>query len=149
MKTELVALKPAHVQQSIDRNLSEGRAQLTGVSVEELVCAYLSQGSTAYCLKIDGIPAAAGGIINLNWHRGEAWLLHSSQFDGHVKTVLKLMRQLLPEIAQRGNFRRVQATCFGVPTALLKHLGFEPEGIMQRFGPNGEPAMMLARMFGE
>ena len=110
--------------------------------------AYFSPGSVAYCLLADGEPVLAGGVVNLLWHRGEAWLLATDWFRAHVKWCLRHMFRAIPLAAVQGGFRRIQATC---PTSqsitLFIHLGFHYEGVMSRFGPNGETCFMYARIF--
>jgi hypothetical protein len=144
---QVVALQPEHVCQIIERNSAEGKVKPAGISIEEMMQAYFSAGSVSYCLLIDGVPAAAAGIINLGWRRGEAWLLHSSLFDKHIKTSFKLLRDMLPNLAQINKFRRIQATCFSDSDTLFVHLGFEREGILKSFGPNGENATVFSRLF--
>src|SRR5580692_9367672 len=101
--------------------------------------AYFSPGSTSYCILEENEPVFAGGIVNMQWNRGEAWMLPTRFFREHVKLCLKAMRKHLPLLAQDGKFQRVQATCVsGVSSKIFKHLGFHFEGVMLKFGPNGE-----------
>lgn len=109
---------------------------------------YFSKGSAAYCLLVDGEPVFAGGIVNLEWNRGEVWIAPTPFFKQHVKTCFRILKEKLPEIAIRGKFRRVQATCTtAVSEALFLHLGFEYEGTLKFFGPNGEACKMFSRVF--
>lgn len=113
----------------------------------ELGRSYFSQGSAGLCLMADGEPAFAGGIVNLQWRRGEAWILPTPFFRSHVKLCLKSLREHLPRLAEDLGFERVQATCVqGVSAKLFMHLGFEYEGTMRKFGPNGETCQMFSRI---
>lgn len=47
---------------------------------------YFSKGSAAYCVLADGVPVLAGGVVNLKWRRGEAWILPTPFFRSHLKT---------------------------------------------------------------
>lgn len=109
---------------------------------------YFSEGSVSMCLLVDDEPVFAGGIVNLQWRRGEVWILPTGYFKSHVKTCFRRMLECLPEMVKNGGFQRVQATCVqGAPAKWLQVFGFRYEGTMQKFGPNGEPCSMYARIF--
>ena len=138
---EVVPLNPAYLE-ALLKNTP------LAVSTWELQRAYFSQGSAALCLLSDGEPVFAGGIVNLMWHRGEAWILPTVFFRTHVKTCLKELRDYLPVLARECGFERVQATCVkGISDKLFAHMGFEYEGTLKRFGPNGETCGMWSRVF--
>jgi hypothetical protein len=110
--------------------------------------AYFTPGSVACAVLADGEPVFAGGIVNLQWNRGEAWILPTPFMRSHFKTCYRLMRDGIPHMALRGKFGRVQATCAcGTISSLFRHLGFHHEGRMARFGPNGEDCQMWSRCF--
>lgn len=110
--------------------------------------AYFSEGSISRCVLADGEPVFAGGIVNLMWNRGEAWILPTPFFRQHFKSCYRLMRDAIPHMAFRGRFSRVQAVCAcGTSSILFRHLGFNYEGRMSRFGPNGEDCFMWAKVF--
>jgi hypothetical protein len=111
---------------------------------------YFSLGSVAYCVLADGEPVFAGGIVQMQWNRGEAWILNTAWFRSHVKTCLKIMQKWLPSMASSYGFKRVQATCIeGTKSSLIRMMGFSYEGKLQKYGPNGEPCRMYARIFEE
>lgn len=110
--------------------------------------AYFSRGSVSYCLLVDGEPVFAGGVVNMQWQRGEAWILPTKWFFQHLVICYRYVRDILPLASIEGHFRRIQATCaVTVSTALFEHLGFVYEGTMQSFGPNGETCHMYAKVF--
>ena len=134
--TEIVPLTPEY----LDKLLGETLASQLGRS-------YFSQGSAALCLLSDGEPVFAGGIVNLQWNRGEAWILPTAFFRRHVKLCLKSLREYLPKLAKECGFIRVQATCIkGVSDRIFPFLGFSYEGNMLKFGPRGETCSMYARI---
>lgn len=115
---------------------------------ETLAKAYFSDGSIAYCVLADDDPVFAGGIVNLKWKRGEAWIIPTPFFRQHLKTCLGIMRNMLPGMAEAGHFVRVQAVAQnGTSPSLFKHLGFEYEGRLRNFGPHGEDCSMFSRIF--
>ncbi len=135
MNVELVPLTPAHLEHL---PLPEGLDQR----------AYFSAGSISRCVLADGVPVFAGGIVNQHWNRGEAWILPTPFFRKHFKTCYRLMREAIPHMALRNKFARVQATCMvGRSPAFFRHLGFEYEGTMRHFGPEGEMCDLWARIF--
>jgi len=142
MNFEVVPLNPEY----LDRLLA-GASHITVVA-PELHRTYFSPYSVSCCMLADGEPVFAGGIVNLQWNRGEAWMLPTPFFRQHVKTCLRSLKEWMPRMAQSSGFVRVQATCVkGVSARILGSLGFSYEGTMQRFGPNGEVCDMYARIF--
>jgi hypothetical protein len=140
MTLETVEMQTAHI-----KKLLEGHPQPLA---QQLCRAYFSPGSAAYCLLEDGQPVFAGGIVNLEWHRGEAWILPTPFFHRHVKTCIGIVKKMLPQIASEKGFVRVQAVAAdGVSIALFEHLGFEYEGTLKHFGPFGETCRICARFF--
>jgi hypothetical protein len=120
------------------------------VTVKTLKKSYFSKGSAAYCLLADGEPVFAGGIVNLQWNRGEAWITPNPFFRKNLRTCFRILKKMLPEIAARNGFRRVQAVCsIDVSGTLFRHLGFKFEGTLESFGPSGETCMMYSKIFGD
>ena len=142
MQFEVVDLRPWHLEKLIVL------PPAGPVTMETLERSYFSEGSAAYCLLSKDDPVFAGGIVNLQWHRGEIWMTPNLFFHRHVKTCFKLMKNMLPGFVARGHFKRVQLVCSGkVPEGLFLHLGFEYEGTLKSFGPAGEECRMYARVF--
>lgn len=145
MCIETVSLDPIRLTKIL-----EGAAQpfVSLFPPEQLARTYMSPGSAAYCLLADGVPVFAGGIVNLQWRRGEAWILPTPFFRAHVKSCFRVVRKMLPEIAMENGFRRVQAVASdGVSAKLFEHLGFCYEGTLKHFGPLGETCRLYARFF--
>ena len=142
MVLQIVALEQRH----LDKILTDSPCNL--ITPAALGQAYFSPGSVAYCLLADGEPVFAAGIVNLQWQRGEAWLLSTAFFRQHVKTCFRILREWLPAVAASGKFIRVQVTCKdGFSEKLIERLGFEREATLRCFGPRGETCSMYARFF--
>jgi hypothetical protein len=110
--------------------------------------AYFSPGSAALCVLEDGEPVFAGGIVNMEWSRGEAWMLPTPFFRAKPLTCLRHLRECLPVMASDYGFERVQATCVtGVPRKFFELLGFAYEGTLRKFGPKGETCDLHCRIF--
>jgi hypothetical protein len=143
---QLVDFKAEHARSIFNMNDAD-----MPVPENDLIQGYLSQGSVAKSLLFDGIPLGCGGIINIGWRRGEAWLLTNRTFYGQLKTVYSYIFRVFPLMVREGGFVRVQATCFNLHNGnLFRHLGFEMEAShMKKYGPLGEPAALWARVFEE
>jgi hypothetical protein len=119
-----------------------------GVTATSLEQSYLSAGSVAYCLLENGEPVFAAGVVNMQWRRGEAWMLPTPFYHKHTLICLRYMYRLMPILSIEGNFRRIQATCvINVSTTLFDWLKFKYEGTLASFGPNGEQCHVYARLF--
>ena len=142
MITKLVPLEREHLDTLMARSVFP--IALT----PDLTRAYFSPGSVAYCLLEDGEPALAGGIVNLGWNRGEAWMIPTPFLRNHLRFCLALIKKLLPAMAENYGFIRVQASCINDPSSkFAKGRGFEYEGTLKKFGPNGERCYMYSRIF--
>lgn len=112
--------------------------------------AYFIPGSAAFCVLSEGKPVFAGGVVNLQWGRGEAWIIPTPFLRSHLKSAFSVMAEFVPYIAETFKFRRVQANCtagLASSATLFRHLGFTYEGTLQKFGPNGEPCESYSRTF--
>jgi hypothetical protein len=143
MKLEVVPLEHEHLKSLMLRSTYPSPLS------DDMTRAYFSPGSVAYCLLENGDPVLAGGIVNLGWNRGEAWLIPTTFLHENLKFCLALIRDMLPKIADDYGFVRVQATCINDPSGkFARGRGFEYEGTLKKFGPNGETCDIYARIFG-
>ena len=141
-KFEVVDLQLAHLHKLLA--LPPGGP----VTPETLVRSYFSEGSASYCLLADGEPVFSGGVVNMQWNRGEAWITPNNFFHRNLRICFRTLRKMLPEIAASHNFHRVQAVCSAdVSGKLFLRLGFEYEGTLKSFGPFGECCTMYAKVF--
>lgn len=141
MELKITALSSEH----LDKLLPQANL---GISSTSLRLAYFSPGSVSYCLLADGEPVFAGGIVNLMWCRGEAWMLPTPFFRKNVRVCYRRIKDIMLLMAVEGGFKRVQSTCAVTVSAILfEHLGFEYEGTLKLYGPGGENCLMYARLF--
>lgn len=94
----------------------------------------------------DGSCIACMGIITLYEGRGYIWSIMGEDAGKHMVKIHKIATSLLEQIAP--TMRRIEAyvDC-DFPQAIrwIKMLGFEKEGIMKNFNPNGTDASLWAR----
>ena len=86
------------------------------------------------------------GVYELWKEVGEGWLLASNLIRKHPLTTIKTMKQNLNMLMKQ--YKRIQIVVQnkfpeGMKFALM--LGFKPEGLMARYGPDGRDYMRMAR----
>jgi len=140
----IAAFSPEHAMDIINRN---GKA--LPIPEVQLIQSYMIPGSQALTLLEDGVPIACGGIINQDWRNGEAWLLNSIEFCQNLKMTWRVVREMLPVLANKGNFKRVQAHSLEGKCSVIKHLRFQYEGTKRRFSIDGQDATFWSRLFPE
>ena len=117
-------------------------------SPEQLLASYQSPGSLSFTIMKDSEIIACCGIVNFQYNRGEAWMIPAYRFRENAFSVLKLFKAMLPTVAAQGGFRRIQATGFNNDQdKYFEILGFEKEGVLKSYGPQGEDVTMYAQVF--
>jgi hypothetical protein len=89
----------------------------------------------------------AAGVYILWPGVGEAWMHLSSWFYRHVKTAYREVGEILAQIIIQKSLRRVQVpVCASMPAnrRFVEHLGFAPEGLMHRWGPEGKDYWLMS-----
>lgn len=101
-----------------------------------------------YTMLADGKIVFCGGIIDIGWKRGEAWSFMGNLFYKYPKSCYKVCRNKLGEIIKEKGYRRIQALVdidmYGGEN-FVKHLGFEKEGLLKSYGPDGEDMLMYSK----
>ena len=144
---ELVPLTIDHIRYIVEKNRADKfNAIPDSFSAETLAKSYFSKGSVSFWL-VNDEPIMAYGIVNLDWHRGEAWIMHTNLFRKYFKTSLKTLKEELPKVAVNNGFRRVQATSFIANENLFEFLDFEHEATLRLFGPEGQTGEIYVRFF--
>jgi hypothetical protein len=139
-----IAFSPEHAFAILEAN--EGSGVILPMNKDDMVLSYVTPGSIAMTMIINDQPMACGGVINMAWHRGEAWILTRSGFRIGKKT-WPMIKSIFSIMAAIRGFVRVQATAYDPKGCLFKHLGFEFEGKMRKFGPSGETGYLFSRIF--
>lgn len=92
---------------------------------------------------------AVGGVVQ-NWRgRGMAWLLPGRRMTAaHWRAAIRRCRARLREL-QAGGYWRIEATALASAprrVAFLERLGFEREGLLRGYGPDGADHQLYARV---
>lgn len=151
MRAEVVKFESEHARDIIRRNIEEGLAVgVPTVSVDDAIKAWGSSPD-AHTMLIDGIPACCAGIVDIGWMRGEAWTLVSSLFYANRKVCYRAIKGYLDDAISNCRYRRIQSVIsldLESGDRWMRHLGFEKEGVLRCFGPQGEDVSMFSRVKG-
>tara|TARA_R110000803_G_scaffold67203_1_gene128839 strand:- start:9989 stop:10465 length:477 start_codon:yes stop_codon:yes gene_type:complete len=79
----------------------------------------------------------------------EAWLLPSPLINDHALSVVRTARKIFSDIFKTEAFSRVHISVDSANDSAFKFakaLGFETEGILRKYGPDGSDYYMMARI---
>ena len=81
------------------------------------------------------------GGIDLMWPGvGEVWVMLTYDIEKYSKEAYAVIKRGLGKLIKDNNLRRTQAwgrIGFDKSHTLFRHLGFKPEGIARKYGPDG------------
>jgi len=123
----------------LDYELS-GESRMGLVSHDNIVGYTLSDGDTIL---------AVGGLHMMWFGVGEAWLLVSPKALDKPVALARYSKKLLHGIVEKTQVRRVQASVHTHDTRAMifaEWLGFEHEGIMRKYGLEGDDYFRMARI---
>jgi len=144
----MVDYKPEHIESILDGDMSKMARKSFGMA-EDIAHGLVAPG-LAFTGLIDGYVIASAGIKPLWPGVGEAWIVASDNMPKKKLSVIKLIRENFDRMIQDNNFVRVQAGVrYDWPEAkrFAEFLGFEHEGIMKKYGLDGQDYYRMARVF--
>jgi len=121
-------------------------AQRCGNELDNLKIDDISETTDIWVGEHEGKIIAMGGVVEIWNNRGEAWMLISK----HAK--FSLMLSVHKEVAnylKRSNYRRIESTVdvgFKQGHRWMKMLGFELEGYLKAYRPDGKDMILFARV---
>ena len=143
----MVDYKPEHIESILDGDMSKMARKSFGMA-EDIAHGLVAPG-LAFTGLIDGYVIASAGIKPL-WPRvGEAWIVASDNMPKNKLSVIKLIKENFNVMIQDNNFVRVQASVRAdwlEAKRFAEFLGFEHEGIMRKYGPDGQDYLRMARI---
>lgn len=95
--------------------------------------------------EVDGRIVACAGVAEIGFGMGSLWAFLSVDSGRHFVRLDRCVRRLL-EIP---SYRRIEASAaasFQPACRWLELLGFDAEGVMRKYGPNGEDCMRYAKV---
>jgi len=97
----------------------------------------------------DGAVLATGGVHRMWNGVGEAWLLVGKEGYSKPKTVARYTDYIFQHIQEEHDLFRIQASVSALDETANRYaqwLGFEKEGIMRKYGPDGSDYIRYARV---
>tara|TARA_R100000808_G_scaffold19385_1_gene42091 strand:- start:7075 stop:7497 length:423 start_codon:yes stop_codon:yes gene_type:complete len=102
-----------------------------------------------YTLFEEDVVLGIGGVHNIWQGVGEAWLLLGKEAFARPKTVARHTVYMFAHMQEEYKYQRIQAS-ISVKDVKAKRfaewLGFENEGIMKKYGPDGSDYYRYARV---
>lgn len=113
------------------------------------ICRLYEQAGPAWTLLADGQVIASGGVAYFWPGVGEGWMLITKRAKRYPLALVKTMRKGMEEAAAAMKLRRIQATVKTEDRAAIKLaqiLGFQIEGRLRHYGPDGKDYFMFGRI---
>ncbi len=148
MKVDVIQYEPFHAFDIIERNARDIDLRANAEIFKEAAHGWKEYGP-AYTIVVDGEIVTCAGVVINQWHCGEAWTLLSGSFYLYPKTLYKIIKKYLGDIISDNKLVRVQAFVYSEQEKagnFCRHLGFEKEGRLKKYGPNHEDMDIYARL---
>ena len=90
-----------------------------------------------------------GGVYGLWENVGEAWFMMSKYAYDMPRSAAKYSSLLLDHVEEENNLQRIQASVHAGDKQAIRYvewLGFQKEGLMKKFGPDGSDYYRFARV---
>lgn len=143
---KLTEFKPEHLLEIEMMNTPDGVTEMKHQAV--IARGAERAGLNAFTAVHDGIIIGCGGVKALWPGVGEAWGVPSVHVVNYKRDVVMLAKEALRIIwKQSPDLNRVQAVVasgFVKGELLAGYLGFECEGVMRKYGKNGEDFKLFA-----
>ncbi len=126
--------------------LANAPGGLKGYPDAEKWCAEAEEEGKAFTLLYNGKITACAGIITIIQGVGLGWALYPPDI-GKYRIDPRIAKTKLKDLMRKYNFRRVQATVradFPAGESYLRYLGFEREGLMAKYEPDGTDSILYA-----
>lgn len=138
---ELIKFHPDHIRKMAEEN--------PDYEILLRIVDYSNLNGLSYTLISNEGIIGSGGVDLIMPGVGEAWTVLGKIFYKYRFSAHKVVLQSLKDAERQYNLRRIQASCvkgFEKAEKWLKALGFEYEGVMRKFGPDGNDFLRYARI---
>jgi hypothetical protein len=139
----VVPFKPEHLYRVPIQAAQIGAAKL--INDNPRYGETLAVGGDAYTVLVDGEPVLCAGVLRLEDGRGWVWALFAQHSGKYFVRLCRYMQRYL----QCCNIRRIEAAIdcnFKEGVRLAEMMGFQKEGVMRKYGANGEDYFMMGRI---
>jgi len=143
---EIIPFKPEHMV-GIEKSDTDQDVFVFLSGLNERAEQYAKSGPSITMIE-DGTILAVGGVVKFWEGVGEAWMMISPEGRKKGLSLFRHMNGLLDYCFTEHKFHRIQASIlFSHKEAhrCVMRLGFIPEGMMVRYGPNKENYVRYAR----
>ncbi len=110
---------------------------------------YLQQSGMSFTALINNKPIAAGGIYLLWDNVAEGWVMATNDVWQHSIIMARHFRKKTDVLIETSKIKRLQTTVkanFKLGQRFAEWLGFEKEGLMKYYGPDGSDYYRYARI---
>jgi RimJ/RimL family protein N-acetyltransferase len=147
---KVIPYEAVHAYIILENNVREYDLQLSKIAEWDMWPSRFAQSGPAFTLIHEGKVIGCGGVVLQDWKRGEAWMLLGAGFEKFTLSLCRAVKDKLAEIVKKHNLKRVQATVNPTHTAgqkFLQFFGFQEEGLLRHYGPEGSDYLMYARIY--
>lgn len=138
----LVPFKPEHLKLLV---LQDSQAWMQPMIEGPEYGAALHTAGPCYTLTDGSSVAMCAGLVNMWENRAQAWSLMSAHAGRHMLKIARIMRGFL----DLQDIRRIEAVVdadFVQGHRLIQILGFEREGLMRAYLPDGRDTVLYSRV---
>jgi len=136
----------SHLHELMDGPLNDGAPEHIGYMRDW--AGELQQKGWSYTLVENGHIICCAGIVNMWPGVGEAWFIASGKIHANVRPFIRFAKtDVMQKVVEENDLWRVQAVCKSDWPAAQKFaafMGFEPEGVMRKYGPEGMDYIRVA-----
>ena len=144
---QVIQFEKFHMDLISPREYEQDMIEFMGIDRFNSMVDIYSLNSKAFTAIKDGQVLCCGGVFKM-WDKvGEVWIFSSEAMNenmfGMGRVILNCFKTQFEE------FDRVQAAVkkkFDKATRLAEFVGMQPEGILRKFGPDGEDYVMYGRV---
>tara|TARA_S200002703_G_scaffold109005_1_gene94789 strand:- start:2081 stop:2521 length:441 start_codon:yes stop_codon:yes gene_type:complete len=143
----LINYKAEHLEEMLAGDMNELARKSFGVAGD--FAETLDVPGLAFTAVDNGHLVASGGVQPLWNGVGEGWFVQSGFFPKKKISIIKLIKENFDDIINENSFFRVQAgvrSDWRQGVRFAEYFGFQHEGIMRKYGPDGQDYHRMARI---
>lgn len=141
----IIDYEQSHLHELMDGPLNDGAPERIGYM--RAYAEELQQPGWSFTLIENGYIICCAGIVNMWPGVGEAWFLASSKIHEYPKPFIRFSKNAMQKVVNENDLWRVQAVCKADWRAAIRFahfMGFQSEGIMRKYGPEGADYLRVA-----
>lgn len=139
---KIIALQAAHI---LDVQLQPAQDFATPFVTQQQAIDIAASKGIGWSAEVDGQIIACAGIVHIHDERGVAWAMLSADALRHIKT----LHRVIGRVVANAPWRRIEMTVEASHDAgcrWAERLGFQREGLMRAYTPDGRDCFLYARV---